>query len=178
MELLIVIGRPNEKDAAGGYHGPSVILASGVAHPFFHQLRKLTEGYFPHDLSRIQVDRIQSAPGRFDGRVAIRVKKLVIAVNRILEVNGRRGRRFPGDLCIFSRCQIVGDGTDCLSFQMREAGHPPASLDGDSRDFGRRVLFADTDERREFGRGPSSVFAVTGGAILQIQALSTRPCRR
>src|SRR5215471_16930326 len=74
-KFLVEVGGTDKEQSAGGYHRATVVVAPGVFHSFCNEVRILAEWNFPADLAAVEINGIERAPGRRDGRITIRIAK-------------------------------------------------------------------------------------------------------
>ena len=167
MKFAVAVRRANEDEAASRDHGAAVILASRVANSLGHKLGILTERNFPGNLTGIEVNRVERAPGRFHGRVAVRIKKFVIAIRGVFQSERPRGLESGrGNRSVLARHQVVHQPAHFLSRELRESRHSPATFANHCSDLAIGVLVSNFDQRRELGRGAVQILAVTVSATV------------
>ena len=81
-----------------------------MAQAFGGQLGILAEGNLPGDLALVQVDGVERSPRRLDGRIAIRIEELVIAVVPVPLFDRPGTARDGGYGQVFARGQVRDDG--------------------------------------------------------------------
>src|SRR5260370_15177485 len=119
---------------------PAIIFAARVAHSFGGQLRELPKRNFPFDFAVIQVDRVQRAPGRCDGRIALRVKKFIVAVHRVFERAWELFAERRGELSVFGGGEQSSQRLDNVLPEGSEIRHPSATFADDLRNI-RLLVF-------------------------------------
>src|SRR5260370_2946032 len=92
--FFVEVGCAKNEPPAGGDGGPAVIFCAGVLLSLRSEFRVFTEWNFPDIFSGVQINGVQSAPGRSDGGISIRVEKLVVAGKAKFHCGGRRRRAF------------------------------------------------------------------------------------
>src|SRR6202040_1219810 len=70
-KFLVEAAGSDKQQSARGYNCASIIFCSRIRHAFRRERRILAEINLPYKLSRIQIDRVERAPGRSDRRVAV-----------------------------------------------------------------------------------------------------------
>src|SRR5260370_33816525 len=88
--FFVEVGCAKNEPPAGGDGGPAVISCAGFLLSLRSEFRVFTEWNFPDIFSGVQINGVQSAPGRSEGGISIRVEKLVVAGKAKFHCGGRR----------------------------------------------------------------------------------------
>src|SRR5581483_9526586 len=152
VELPVAVCGANKEETAGCHHRSTIVLAAGVAHSLFRQLRVLAEGDSPRDLAGVEVNRVQGAPGRLDCRITVRVEELVIAVIHVLLFYGPRTLADRLDAPILAREQVSYDRILSFRRHLGKTRHAPVPLPDDGFDLLATPALADIHECGKLGR--------------------------
>src|SRR5579885_3256146 len=88
-ELLIKIRRPDKQQTSCRDNRPAIVFRSRMGHALRRQLRVNAQRDLPRILPRIQIDRVQRAPGRRNGRVPVWIQELQIASESVPHLGER-----------------------------------------------------------------------------------------
>src|SRR5260370_9348646 len=91
--FFVEVGCADKQQPARGDDRPAVIFCAGVLLSLRSEFRVFTEWNFPDIFSGVQINGVQSAPGRSDGGISFRVEKLVVAGEA--KLHGGCARRGP-----------------------------------------------------------------------------------
>lgn len=76
---VVEVGGGDEDDAAGGDDGAAVVFAAGIFEALGGEFGIVAEGDLPEVAAGVEVDGVESAPGRLDCGVAVGVEELAVA---------------------------------------------------------------------------------------------------
>src|SRR5579859_3285213 len=121
MEFFVVVRGADKEKSTAGDDGAAVVFRASVMQSGRSKFRVFAEGNFPEIFAGIEIDGVESAPGRSDGGIAIGIEKTVVAGEVIF--HGEKWRTAAFQFLTFSAGEEVRDSAGLLRTQVRKAGH-------------------------------------------------------